>query len=224
MPKFKDLTGEVFGRLTAKEIGERRVYTDGSTRYFWLCECECGNTKTIASNKLISGHTQSCGCLRTEKTVENNKVRVVDYSIRNKSYGKDPLFAVWRSIKCRCENPNVNDYKSYGGRGITMCDEWSNSFESFRGWANSKGYTKGLSVDRIDNNSVYSPVNCRLTDLKTQANNRRTTAYATGFGETKSLTQWSRDNRCEVSLNYLRTRFIEKGLSLEVAIKKDIRA
>ena len=85
------------------------------------------------------------------------------------------LYGVWRTMKSRCFNPNNKKYKNYGGRGLTVCDEWANDFMVFFTWATNNGYQEGLSIDRIDNDKGYCPENCRFTDAKTQANNMRRT-------------------------------------------------
>ena len=88
---------------------------------------------------------------------------------------KTKIFGVWRTMKSRCLNPNNKKYKNYGGRGITVCDEWANDFMAFFTWAMDNGYQEGLSIDRIDNDKGYCPDNCRFADARTQANNMRRT-------------------------------------------------
>ena len=102
------------------------------------------------------------------------------------------LYKVWCGIKQRCFNPNSNRYKNYGGRGISICDEWKNSFETFCKWALKNGYKEGLSIDRIDHEKNYKPSNCRWTDEITQQNNRTNNTLYEYEGETHTLTEWSR--------------------------------
>lgn len=85
------------------------------------------------------------------------------------------LYGVWHTMKSRCFNPNNKKYKNYGGRGITVCDEWRHDFQAFYDWAMSHGYEEGLTLDRVDNDRGYCPENCRWADWKTQANNMRRT-------------------------------------------------
>jgi hypothetical protein len=101
------------------------------------------------------------------------------------------LYGVWRTMKSRCFNPNNKKYKNYGGRGITVCDEWVHDFQAFYDWAMSHGYEKGLSIDRIDNDRDYSPENCRWTDWKTQANNRRVTPVIVVDGVRHTAKEWA---------------------------------
>lgn len=100
------------------------------------------------------------------------------------------LKSIYKNMKSRCYNPNVPCYKHYGGRGITICDEWLNSFDSFEQWALSNGYADSLTIDRIDNDKDYSPSNCRWVSQKEQCNNKRTNYYITYMGCTKTLMEW----------------------------------
>lgn len=105
---------------------------------------------------------------------------------------KTKLYRVWSTMKERCYNPNHIKYKNYGARGITICDEWKNSFKAFRDWAYANGYEEGLSIDRIDNNKNYEPSNCRWATMTQQANNKSTNRLIEIDGETHTMTEWSR--------------------------------
>lgn len=94
-------------------------------------------------------------------------------------------------MKGRCFNPNDKSFHNYGGRGITVCDEWANDFASFRDWSYANGYQEGLSIDRIDNEKNYAPNNCRWTTRRVQANNRRTNKIYTFNGKTQNVAQWA---------------------------------
>lgn len=149
--KREDLSGRKFGRLTVKEFAR----AGNNRQSIWRCECDCGNFVEVSRNRLLSGHTKSCGCLGTHG-------------------GKGTrLYNIWRGMKQRCFNPNNRQYNDYGGRGITVCDEWKNDFPAFRDWALTHGYRDDLSIDRINNDSSYEPGNCRWTTAKVQSNNRR---------------------------------------------------
>lgn len=112
-----------------------------------------------------------------------------------KSHGlsKDKFYQVWNGIKQRCYNPNNKNYKNYGGRGITVCKEWSDSFQAFYDWAINNGYKDGLQIDRIDVDGNYEPNNCRWVDRFTNNNNRRNNLLFTYNGKTQSLRAWCRD-------------------------------
>ena len=104
---------------------------------------------------------------------------------------KTRLYDIWHGIKARCYNPNNRAYKRYGGRGITMCDEWRDSFAAFRDWAVANGYSDQLTCDRKDTNGSYTPDNCRWVTPKTQANNRRDNRLLTHDGQTHTISEWA---------------------------------
>lgn len=174
MREFIDLTGQSFGRLTAIQIvesGDR-----GKSR--WLCKCECGKEKTVRADGLRSGKSTSCGCYHTEI---------------NKTHGMSntKMYRSWYNMKLRCYEPTARHYQDYGGRGIVVCDEWLNDFLKFFNWAIRNGYREDLTIDRIYVNGNYEPNNYRWSNLKEQANNKRTNVTITIDGETRTLKQWS---------------------------------
>lgn len=159
MKRYKDLTNLKFEKLTVIKV-DHFQQCKNLRRVHWLCECECGNTTVVRSDCLTSGNTKSCGCL-------NSTGREKPDSIKHHK-----LYRVYWGMRQRCYNPNQKHYNRYGGRGITVCDEWLNSYESFYKWAIDNGYSEGLTIDRINNDGNYEPGNCRWTTQKIQNQNK----------------------------------------------------
>ncbi len=174
------MIGKRFGRLLVVEETNKRRRRE----IMWICKCDCGNiTQPIAGYYLRSGKTKSCGCLLTEKLVEIK-------TVHGKCHTR--IYRIYRNMLARCYNPNEPFYKHYGGRGIVVCDEWKRDFQAFYDWAVANGYRDNLTIDRIDNNGIYSPNNCRWADAITQQNNTRKNTKVEIDGEIFTLSQLSR--------------------------------
>lgn len=176
MGKFVDITGKKYSRLTVISRTENKV---GGVA--WLCKCECGKESVATTKNLNSGHTKSCGCYNNDVKLTNNGV-----TISHKS-----LYKVWFGVKQRCQNKNIKAYKNYGGRGISICEKWDNSFQSF---LEDVGERPSLrhSLDRIDNNGNYEPSNIKWSTKEEQARNTRKNKWIEYNGERLIVAEWER--------------------------------
>lgn len=202
-----NLVGKTFGRLIVIERAENYFTQNGKSERQWLCECQCGNKTVVLGHNLLKGQTQSCGCLAREHS-----------AIRATRHGESDsrLYHIWTGMKQRCYNPKAKSYKDYGGRGITVCDEWKDNFQAFYDWAMANGYDDMLSIDRINSNDIYNPLNCRWATMEEQQNNKRNNHLLTYKGETLTVNQMAR----KYGLNIGVFKFnISKGIDVETAIK-----
>ena len=201
--RIKDLTGKRFSKLTVLEfVGVR--YHEAQ----WLCECDCGNKTTVSGRALRRGSTKSCGCYNTEKATRHGM-----------KYTR--LYEKWNHMLERCRNPKNPSYNRYGGRGISVCDEWKESFENFRDWALNNGYDDSLSIDRIDVNGNYCPENCKFSNAKEQANNRTSNRFIEYNGKTKTLAQWADETGIRAST--IAARIDLRGWSVEKALTTPVK-
>ncbi|NCC68647.1 MAG: hypothetical protein EOM14_10745 [Clostridia bacterium] len=198
-----DLVGQTFGRLTVVQRGENDRF--GKAR--WICRCECGNEKVINSRTLMSGDTRSCGCLRAE---------MLKSIATTHGESASRLYSIWEGMKGRCYYPKHQRYARYGGRGITVCDEWLDKFEQFRDWALSHGYRDDLSIDRIDNDGNYEPSNCRWATNDEQMSNTSRSLLITYNGQTMTASHWA--EAVGISYTTLISRITELGWSMEKAL------
>ncbi len=174
MSAFKLIpVGTKFHRLTV--IGSPIRITSRSCSY--PCQCECGVKKIVSRSNLTHGGTKSCGCLLGFKNTTHGDSRT-------------RLYSIWFGIKVRCLKKSNHAYKYYGGRGITISEEFS-KYEAFRAWALANGYTDKLSIDRINNDGNYSPENCRWTDQVHQVRNSRQARNLNVNGESHCISEWT---------------------------------
>lgn len=183
----------------------------------WRCKCDCGNFKNVDGKHLRSGATKSCGCILKEMMSEKKTTHGLSSS---------RLYRIWSAMVNRCKNENTPCYCRYGGRGISVCEEWK-VFESFAKWAFSAGYDLNSSyqtIDRIDVNKGYCPDNCRWATLQEQANNTRSNHCLEFNGEIHSMADWARISG--IPYTTLRNRInvlrwpVERALTEPVKMKK----
>ncbi len=164
MKRLNIAPGMRFGKLQI--VSEAETIKTGKAAYSrqFLCKCDCGKTVECALGNLRKGHTSSCGCGK------RIKLRELRLKHGNRFH---PLYGVWASMKQRCSNPRSKIYNYYGGRGISVCLQWINSFSDFLNWSIVNGWKRGLEIDRINNDGNYEPSNCRWVDRSTNNLNRR---------------------------------------------------
>ena len=207
-----DLGGKKYGRLKVICQSEDHIDKSGKHRSQWLCECECGNQVVVLGFNLQKGNTCSCGCLAREHRLEAS-TKHGDRHTR--------LYRIWTNIKSRCYNKRTKSYSNYGARGITMCDEWLNSYEAFKQWAYATGYNDSMSIDRIDNALGYCAENCRWANATVQAINRRSTKWVEVDGEKKTLSQWADALGYSRSIFHARAKLYGTSVEEQVAILKE---
>lgn len=208
MGQFKDLTGQRFGRLTVVKFAERKgQYT------YWECQCDCGKKTIVYSYSLTSGRTQSCGCLHNEITAKIS----TRHNLRNSK-----AYRAWRHMNHRCFNVNDKDYSNYGGRGITVYDEWAKDFVTFYDYVSKLEHfgEEGYSLDRINVNGNYEPGNVRWATRKEQARNKRTNLLVNYNGEMIPLSLASEISN--ISYNVLQYRYYrgKRGSDLFKPVKQ----
>lgn len=206
MPSIIDLTGKQFGRLTVTsyhgphECGE----------YLWKCRCVCGTECIKKGVCLRNGLTKSCGCFRDE-------TRKASKLTHGKSGSSE--YRVWAGMKARCINPNTISYKNYGGKGISVCQRWLDSFTNFFDDMGPRPSAKH-QIDRIDGTGNYEPGNCRWVTPKEQQRNRNTNHRLTCHGETLTVSEWAERLNVDPKRLYCR---LARGWSDEEIITRPLR-
>lgn len=209
MSKVIDLKGQKFNKLLVLELDH--CNKNGA---YWKCLCDCGKTKVIDAHSLKRHMTKSCGCLHTEQS-KNLCIK------RNTSHGlsqSSDLYGVWKTMRQRCNNAKSYDYRWYGGIGISICDEWSD-YKKFLQWAENSGYTKGLTIDRIDETKNYCQENCQWITIQEQQRKKKSTKKVEFNGKTYTFSELSKITGIKHST--LADR-ISHGWTIEQAVKTPI--
>lgn len=199
MSRTKNLLGKRFHML---EVISQSEKINKCSR--WNCRCDCGQEVTVDCSKLTSGIKTSCGCEKRRMMSELKKIH---------GMSRTRIYHIWMAMKNRCYRVSSQKYADYGGRGITVCDEW-HSFESFYEWSLANGYNNDLTIDRIDNNGLYSPSNCRWATVTIQSNNRRSNRHLTIDGVTRTVAEWSRYSNVRYATIMSRVKRGETGKEL----------
>lgn len=190
--RFKDLTGKKFGRWTAISPIKNKY-----GRFSWKCICDCGEVRTIGGTELSQGNSTSCGCLRKERFTKFATKH--GYAVPG-SVSKE--YRVWCSMKRRCYSKKDKSYPRYGGRGITVCDRWKDSFQNF---IDDMGdCPPKMSIERKNNSQGYSPKNCEWADAVAQANNKRNNRIVTINGKAMTVAQWARSIGIKLGTAHMR--------------------
>lgn len=179
----KDLTGQVFERLTVIGFDSWKVQPSGIRKGLWLCACECGNTLTVQQSNLLRNHTLSCGCYLEDKITKHGMVN-------------SPEYRSHREMLNRCTNPKDTGFDYYGGRGIGICERWLEvAPQGFINFYEDMGPCNGLTLERIDVNKDYSPENCKWDTKSNQAYNTRikshNTSGRTGVSWSEERGKWT---------------------------------
>lgn len=208
MTRFMDLTGRRFGRLVALSRAPNK-----GLQTAWNCRCDCGNEKVVVRACLTDGRSQSCGCLHKE---------VVRAKFTTHGRSDSRAFKTWVHMRDRCNNPSNPGFHNYGGRGIGICERWS-EFANF--YEDMGDPPVGFTLDRIDNEGGYCKENCRWADKKTQAANTRKAFKVHCDGEVISISELARrEGRCGATLRARARRLGSRDVPAEYLLKRKRRS
>lgn len=180
----KEYIGQRYGRLVVLEELKTTRKNGVNTRWF-KCKCDCGNIVNVRQSNLVT-ETRSCGCYKRDSARERQTIHGMNGT---------RVWNIYYQMKQRCYNTNHTEYHNYGGRGITICDEWldeNDGAKRFFEWASANGYKDNLTIDRVDNNRGYSPDNCRWVTRYEQSRNRRTNVIVEYKGQQMILKDFSK--------------------------------
>lgn len=206
MGKIINLKGKRFGRLFVTKEAKQRTR---DAKVMWHCKCDCGSNSIVCGNQLRQGITRSCGCLRIDVLIKN---------VRKHGKTETNTYRSWCSAKRRTTNKNNSDWKYYGGRGISMCKRWRESFQVF--FEDMGECPSGMTLERIDNNGHYEPENCRWATRKEQANNARNNIIIKYKNRKFTMAQYCR--LFDLNYTFFRKRYRYRNLSVAMATAEAI--
>lgn len=202
-----------FGRLTVIGGAPDIVAPSGFAAKAALVRCDCGVEKIVRARGLVVGHTASCGCLQRALTA----VKIAERSRTHGQCGvstRTSEWSIWSGMRQRCANPGVQSYPNYGGRGISVCERWANSFEAFFEDMGPKP-SPTHSIERRDNNGNYEPGNCCWATPSEQANNRSSSRILDIDGKRQTVTEWAKESGTDTHLIFGR---LNKGWGARKAV------
>lgn len=192
-----------FGKLSV--IGDAGTNNRGEK--LWKCVCDCGNETVVTGYKLRTGHTASCGCIQADNRRKGFH--------RSHGMSNTRIHNIWLNMNGRCRNKRNKDY---GGRGISVCPEWSSNFIAFYEWAIANGYTDKTTIDRIDVNGNYCPENCRWISREAQSLNRTDNHLVEAFGKRQTIKEWA--DETGIKYDTIERRLNAYGWSTERAVSE----
>lgn len=206
--------------MVGKKVGKWRIIgtESGKKGLDLICQCECGTIKVQKADNIKNRRSLMCKECSIRKR-KNNKNQ-----FKKKTMSKTKIYQKWAKMKQRCYNPKDTSYKNYGGRGITVCEEWKNSSKAFIEWAYKNGYNEKhekyeYTIDRIDVNGNYEPANCRFVTSLEQCRNKRNNVRKEYNGKSQTLAEW--DYEYKVSMGTF-SRKLKDGMKMEEIIKEII--
>lgn len=208
--RFNNLTGKPYGLWTVISFAGR-----AKKNLLWNCRCKCGTERVVRGSHLVSGASESCGCVTPGSSAAGLKRRTHGHTVGGKL---PPEYYSWQAMLARCNKPKSKDYPRYGARGIKVCERWLDfaAFLEDMGKQPSPKHT----IERKDNDGNYEPTNCRWATEREQANNRRSNRRLTYDGKTKTMVEWARDAGIPYDTFFAR---LKAGWSVGKAITTPVR-
>lgn len=204
MSELIDITGWQFEHCQAIRYVPHSKFSGAS----YIFRCECGKEFEAPSVSVRRGQIKSCGCVNRREIKEKATIH---------GYYKHPIYSALTHMKQRCYNPKCREYERYGGRGITVCDEWLENPINFINWSFTNGWEKGLTIDRIDNDGNYTPENCRWTTWKVNESNTVRNRYVIYQDEEITISEFAR--RIGRSPSFVRYRLVNQNMPVEKIAK-----